>query len=423
MGKLYDLDDDVLLIILSLISQRDALRLASTCHFGYNIALPRFLSKVDIQYSMRKSHKVAGFCKFMLADAPRRLPYLREFPLADGCPYFPQPFNHSIDPESVALLVQVLRRATEVKKLTIGNEDDLLMNHPELLDALAALPHLQTIRLEYCGWPSLTLLSRSISCPHTLDIFDCNLGGSEGDDDLPIAQNIVTSVRNMKVQLSHLGIDDDLEEDGLEFVPTRLLTGTVWSSVRALNLSECSDMSDSARAFPNLHNLTYSNTDPRPVDNDPLVKWSNLDSVMARCRVPLASRVRRLVLRYTCPPEAEFLTLLQRCTPTILSFNASLVYASYCEGVQGLMTRAVRSNLRYLELYTFWHERNPDQIVQSEIVPGIVSAIFHDLANSNFRNSNHVLQAAESRGGWLDGLSKEDRGPDTYTSVCGIGPL
>ena len=326
---LFALNEDVLSLILTELTQQDARQLLTTCHAGYDSAMPYFLRKVEFNEWSRSrtlapAERIRVFCEFMLADPDRRIPCLRVLWL-DGFAFAETSarMGQSGWERSYSCpchLSRVLRLATGLRELSLRHADELLaaVDRDCFFDALAALPSLDIIRLD--GQPSACeLLSRTMSRPRNLRV-------SSGGGTRPHRSGAFTGVHlpaNLSeclLELHFLGsviLAENLYPAGIVFPRLRTLTA---------RFGFCASLANIAGAFPNLctlnlHKVTFA------VDQPPAIWPSGLDCVRLEAdpgltpALPLACRVRRLEL-ITAITQSEnqpfFATLLNSLTPAIL---------------------------------------------------------------------------------------------------------
>ncbi|OBZ77903.1 hypothetical protein A0H81_02138 [Grifola frondosa] len=191
---LLSLNYDVLSLILALISAHDASQLALTCRHAYSIALPRFLSDVTLGGVFHKSRSSAAkqltdFCAFMLAaNEHRRLQCLQRIQIMRDAVRCRVDGRWTVDASCVAMLSDVLGRASHLHTLTLWGPDALFAAHPPLADALARLPLLHSVVLGG-DIPPLPTLVRAF--PHVRSLQFVDGGGSCGPDwDLPSLDSV-----------------------------------------------------------------------------------------------------------------------------------------------------------------------------------------------------------------------------------------
>src|ERR1700691_1502409 len=80
---LLELNEDVLQCIVSVMNQRELIKLAATCHSAHELCIPHFISTVHLSDvgALRMDYLIRDFCQFMLAHPTKRIPYLRHFSL------------------------------------------------------------------------------------------------------------------------------------------------------------------------------------------------------------------------------------------------------------------------------------------------------------------------------------------------------
>jgi len=349
--QLLQLNEDIWFLILSQLGRTDASKLMETCRMAYNLALPRFLHEIDIDHSMRKDGRLTAFCNFMLAD-PTRPRCLREVVLYGSRVPDQFEFDSYIDPSDVPLLVEVIRKAQQVTELTIVGSSIIVEMYPELLDAFASLPSLHTLCFNNCGSPVVKLLWLTTSRPMHLKLINCVLTGSSFLSFGPLPDSLTTSARTMELRVrSRYDEDNDLT---VEDMPDIVL-GLVWPSVEQLDFSGWPDRQLVNGAFPNLVHLHNSGDHGRWLGDRPQVHWPMLDSVYSYSPLRLTSPLSKATFRHTCQIDQEFATLLENMSPVVLSFNACLHNAVYCDKLgERLKDSGALQRMRFLELFTWW---------------------------------------------------------------------
>ncbi|EPS95301.1 hypothetical protein FOMPIDRAFT_1054291 [Fomitopsis schrenkii] len=136
MNPFACLNDDVLNIILSLLSPSDAGKLAQTCRAAYTHAIPRYLSDVTLGLEVQRKPKsqLASFCHFILSGAPNRASFLRRVELRQEA--FPwveveikaklgDPFGirTNRDYSLASLLAEVIQQADGLEEVHVADAD------------------------------------------------------------------------------------------------------------------------------------------------------------------------------------------------------------------------------------------------------------------------------------------------------------
>lgn len=312
---LLSLDENILAGILSFLNPQDALQLAMTCRCANRIAMPRYLSEVELFFgSSGGDPHILEFCSYMLADISRRILCMQIFRLKRYEYHRGRGYDHANDVTFILSLAEVLRHATNLKEIHLSDTEELFATVPSFVDAWAALPHLDVIHLWNPHKYAFRLLAKTASCPRKLFI-----GGS----DRPQAGDH-QAFRNAAV--SHTFTRSLQYVDLQSFVDwmNEVNVDNPYSSVQVLKISgSVVDLSAFSCAFPNVRSIQLSGAVSYG-SVAPSATWSNLDylQIDGRQNLPVCL-VRRLELTYSFNRASllKVLPALQWMCPVVLSLS------------------------------------------------------------------------------------------------------
>lgn len=173
-ASLVDLNDDVLLTLVSFLDSSSARQLSQTARAVHITAKYRALESVTLTSFEKTGH----FCEYMLKDMPHRLFALRELrmftrlpePLPDAVYYY-----ISVDAPRIArvrrearLLTSLLANTPNLRVLVMYSAEYWMALVSGLADVLASLRHLQEIELENAGALTGKFINRMHAQPRSL---------------------------------------------------------------------------------------------------------------------------------------------------------------------------------------------------------------------------------------------------------------
>ncbi|OBZ65646.1 hypothetical protein A0H81_14269 [Grifola frondosa] len=133
-ANLLSLNDDILLLVVSYLSQPEALRFSLTAKEVYPIAIRQMPTIAGCQ----NAQHLTKIHAYMLSDIPNRAHRLVDLAIA----------HHRVESPATAILVKdLLAEAVNLRKLLLEPFTSLLNLEPRVGDALAALQRLQYIWL------------------------------------------------------------------------------------------------------------------------------------------------------------------------------------------------------------------------------------------------------------------------------------
>jgi len=370
--SLLSLNFDVLETILSFVEPRDALPLMTTCCALHVPAMRRHLFEITLRWGdYRECRKTVKFCEYMLGDLQVRARCLGALNL------FPQ----SRRPPAVPIsdhLAEIIRHATGLRRIVLNADDYFLESCPTLVDALADVESLKTIRFNssLAAARGVALLSRmksqlrSVQCMISLRAILPPLGPT------PFLHNFVQSLTFLDIH----GVLDILVVDTEPHV--------VWPRVQELTLRDAKIKHGHwqfiCRAFPSLRTLRMGGT---LLDTSgACAEWSEMDLVQTRSPLALRCHVRCVELhanledRRSMPSQhnvADYLEMLGHASPVALTCRLNHCIMDY------VPVRLHRLRFLHLETYDLVFSRE-----LSSIARWINAALLHlasSLAQSRVR--------------------------------------
>ncbi|OJT11501.1 hypothetical protein TRAPUB_11973 [Trametes pubescens] len=346
--ELLALNRDVLKTISDFCPPGDALQLAMTCKDAYELAMPRVLADVSIGDPCFDDgpDRLYKFCRFMLANPPRRIRHLRALRLLEGA-FARVHIVHGrerldADFSSAEVLAELLRQADNLRVIHIRDAEPLFQFNPAVYEALAQLSSLKELSLYYIGNSTLKAISQLRSTPALIENGLWKDGPRPQGDITPFS-NFVDSVKHLK-----------LWECGcmLESIVDR----HVWPNLHTLDIGgRIAKLSELAHAFPNLRRLTFYLEFSVKQETGPAACWPELDYLETSAPIPsFPSPARRLQLQYPIgatpgshnSSDLKTLPLMEHANPVVLSITVSeAVPLTMLERMKGAMP-----SLRYLEL-------------------------------------------------------------------------
>lgn len=175
-ASLVDLNDDVLLTLVSFLDSHSARQLSQTARAVHVMAKHRALESV----TLTSFEKTTKFCEYMLKDMPHRLPALRELrlhtPLSDPLLY--ATFRYIRSGAGVAntarirrearLLAAMLANTQDLRVLVMYSMEYWIAHSSKLRKVLASLQHLEEVTLENAGPMTGEFINTMLAKPRRL---------------------------------------------------------------------------------------------------------------------------------------------------------------------------------------------------------------------------------------------------------------
>ncbi|KAH9910177.1 uncharacterized protein BXZ73DRAFT_109408 [Epithele typhae] len=160
--NVLSIDDDVLLLIISLLSHKDARAVACMSKYAYCLATPSTLHDASYPYNRRESE--TSRWEYILGDdkylgVPRRR-YLR----ALGVWTYPK------DETEMASLLEALPSFSNLRSLHCGHSSRLIEQHPRFVEGIPNLVRLTEIELQEFFSTTLPSLSAVLAAPHLTNV-------------------------------------------------------------------------------------------------------------------------------------------------------------------------------------------------------------------------------------------------------------
>ncbi|KAL6305815.1 hypothetical protein BKA93DRAFT_197752 [Sparassis latifolia] len=224
--NLSTIDEDVLLLIISLLRSYDALSLSETSRHFHAVALPRALSSV----TLINHQQLTAFCTYMLSGSSARMRFLKSLSVTLGDGNF----------TNAHLLADLLEHAQSLTSITVRNAVSFMQSEPRIGDALAALEGINDIELTAVESTVHEMLSKFRSKPRKV-----SLTGR----DFPLRLSHLPLQNAEYLEVSCAIIEDDMPSGGC-------YAGPQWLACRyiALNLVQIPSIVF-MHAFPNLEHL------------------------------------------------------------------------------------------------------------------------------------------------------------------------
>ncbi|PCH39416.1 hypothetical protein WOLCODRAFT_141258 [Wolfiporia cocos MD-104 SS10] len=373
---LLQLDDDILAIIMSFTRPVDASGFARTCHAGYQLAMPRFLSEVELSLdgalmrlrSLRKKRDdddtqgrdrsttsladgtlaqdsghvettpdcaMARFCRLILADIPGRAPHVRILTI-----YGTHVRPDDSDTDSgfhtcVHLLCEVLRHTVLITDVTLIDTNYFLEGYKTLTIAIAQLPNVQSFTtrrtsISVIPWQQIAFQPRKLVIDVAFERY--HIGGFVESEMKAFDQML--ALPNFWGHIEYLEVDHC--NNLLETAAAK--NAMPLSSIRTLKIGGISrgTLANAARLLPDVRTLKITLQSPGKYSTvNQLASWSRLDTVTMRSisfgsDVPaaLGSDVRCLRLGTDIGSSTFRMTstlpLLERTSPVVLAIRTNL---------------------------------------------------------------------------------------------------
>ncbi|KAH9932568.1 uncharacterized protein B0H18DRAFT_986283 [Fomitopsis serialis] len=238
-----NLNDDSLSLVVSFLSQCDALRLSLTSRRIHPLAKRQALSAIDI----KTIAQLERICNYLLADVTSRLYFVRTLKVSKVA--FGIWSGEAGDFSAAHLLADVLEQTSHLQTLWLDAVGALFAAEPRVASALCGLDQLSDLQLEHISTDTCKVLGRLACTPRRLALFHF------GDDRQPCdATSILRAPALRRVRFLHLygvhiaertqqehSLEDHLGDDAMQWRDTRELR-VQYSYVSMATL---------VRAFPN----------------------------------------------------------------------------------------------------------------------------------------------------------------------------
>ncbi|OSX63408.1 hypothetical protein POSPLADRAFT_1138738 [Postia placenta MAD-698-R-SB12] len=330
MRHFLDLNYDVLHLIVTLLSRNDILRLALSCRMGFDLALPQILYRVKLRnIRILDPYRLCDFCSFVLADVVQRGPLLRILELDLEMYTVHRRLDNLRIGEYVfpTALTKILEHASNLRELAFKLPEKLIQDHPSLLSAAVALPHLDSLRVSTSALGQ-TIISSMISRPRRLALNSHRTTSNCSWDTL--VSSLLQSGVTAYVENLHL-----IGDRYLSAMPSLKFP---WLRHLAISKSHIPFGSsfDLAVACPNLHSIHWEANYIHRERNSSTTLDKNIVSIttrleldhvhLRRCDIlPVVGPVRRLTLTslYDQFETENIATALGRAAPVILHVNTT----------------------------------------------------------------------------------------------------
>ncbi|EMD35957.1 hypothetical protein CERSUDRAFT_124517 [Gelatoporia subvermispora B] len=239
------LNFDILYEIMKNSNLRGLLAIMQTCHALQHAGAKLLL---DRHLPISGQRQLRSFCRFMLADTPRRFATLHRASLlvSDVVPS---------DRPTIALLTEVLRHAVALEWLQIGLQADVLNVHPELSQAVSALYSLRVLSFVGPSERAHADLISSINAP----LAELNVVFHESQERQP-SQDLIHLLEQFSRSLELLAVHN------VSCEPAPTIQYPMTLSLEASLEDAEYDFSAWIRSFPNITDLSiisgYGNLSP-----------------------------------------------------------------------------------------------------------------------------------------------------------------
>lgn len=242
---LLELDDDSLGIIVSFLSQLDALRLSLSFRRIHPFARQQALSRIVI----KSPGQLNRVCRYLLLDVPGRLLFVRSLTVhrsASGQFWLRKRDNLDADP---SLLAEVLRQGDQLRSLRLELFSTVHAAEPQVASAICALrPHQHLdLYLDDISNDTIDMLTQTAFIPRQLCLFNCNPA------DVPDMSALLRAPLLRRVRCLHihgLRITDDDSASHRGGAPVQC------TSVEELWVGRCYvSMATLTTSFPNVKSL------------------------------------------------------------------------------------------------------------------------------------------------------------------------
>ena len=149
---------DVVELILSLLNEDDALRLACTCRSLRPPSMRRALSRLTIRGTYKENDRIQSFCDYLLADPSTQPPKLKSLRIQDVWK------RDNLVP-AFSSLAAVLRRAPSLRELYIARQVKFVIDAcPAFADALASIQSLDAFDIYNVDWDAVSPILSRMPC-------------------------------------------------------------------------------------------------------------------------------------------------------------------------------------------------------------------------------------------------------------------
>lgn len=341
------INDDVVNMILPLLDQEDALRLACTCRSLREPSMRRALSHFTIRGTYGNNDRIQSFCDYLLAEPESRPLCLRSLFIHDVWK------RDNLVPAFTSLAT-VLRLARSLRELYIARQVKFVIDAcPAFAEALASVESLNAFDSYNVDWDVVSpILSRM---PSQLRVLRFEVESSRRRRRAAKTQGLHHFVNSLTTLILY----------HVPNIPDALDQHTVWPHVHTLSLfnGHVHSLRDLSCAFPNVRALRVGNLNLADCATPPA--WSHLDFANIEADIPLACPIHHLQLavdcqdRYTDPLFTRMMEMVGGTSCVALSafFSTRLLH---CAAAQ-------IHTLRVLQLdatRAFWDEK-PDTLIVS----------------------------------------------------------
>lgn len=279
---MFTINDDVAEFILSLVDQKDALALASTCRSLHGPSMRRALSQLTIRDTYRGNDRVQSFCDYLLADPDHRPLYLTSLRI-----YGVWTKDNMVS--AFNSLAAVLRRAHCLRELYLAQRVKFAIDAcPAFADALASLHSLHAVDIADVDWDVISpILSRMPCQLRVLRVDMDNFRWRRKGSKLRHLHHFVDSLTTLALYNESTNILDILAPH------------TVWPHVHTLSLvqTQLHTARHLSRAFPDARAFRAESIYDTDINTPPV--WPRLDFANLGSRMPIG-RVCHLQLSIDC---------------------------------------------------------------------------------------------------------------------------
>ncbi|KAF9806118.1 hypothetical protein IEO21_08813 [Rhodonia placenta] len=346
MPDLLALCDDVLQLILPLLSQNDAIHLSLTCRTGYDIALPRILHTVrfntlnEMMPPPQCERRLLEFCTFVLADVVRRASLLRIMEISPSAyTFIGRTGEFQVDGRPfMAALADILKHASNLLELSLYLPKIIVRDDSSLLESVAALPRLRSLEIDIPA-DLCRVLAKTVSRPRRL-VLELTPRWPGLHLDVLFTSNLMAGVEELHIDISSLKIPR------MRFLQVQHLTISNMGCEDQINLSE---------TFPNLRSLSlnaclaYNRLSGSPLIGTlpelDYVKYTNTD-IQTFCYRGL---VRRLAFTAR-GADKDLIKVIQQSSPVVLdcAFNSPPMLRKLRRAAPELRVLRIRINFNEL---------------------------------------------------------------------------
>lgn len=322
--SIADLYDDVLSVIVTFLSPRDALQLSCTTRSVHHVAMRQVLSSVII----RNSRDVLTICPYLLADVHSRLHHVQKLEIEEEVFVLNSSrrsnATSSCDIHCVcALLADVLEGCRNLRSLYLPRAEILLHFRPDVAESFASLRlDILSIHLTASNDRALAVFQNSTSKSKRLYLSssiemaepEAFLSGISGNENLQALTLVQLTCSRTRLALPQ----------------TQTLTSL--ETVHELHFIRCSELHipTLVHIFPNVRKLVVTGNSQYQLQSDLRTCWTALNhlegNLQALTAWPIAGHVHHLKVDPEQPffpglPYESSISLIQRVSPVRLSFT------------------------------------------------------------------------------------------------------